>query len=56
MNPWIVGLILMVVIGLIIFVPLAGAISLVAVLPLLACTLMCGAMAFFMRGNKEKGK
>ena len=56
LNPWIVGLIIVVVIGLIIFVPIIGVGSLVVVLPLLGCTLMCGAMAFFMRGEKGKGK
>ena len=54
LNPWVVGLIVVVTAGLIIFVPIAGAISLVAVLPLLGCTLMCGVMALFMRGNKGK--
>lgn len=53
LNPWVVGLIVVVVIGLLIFVPLVGAVSLVAVLPLLGCTLMCGVMALFMRGNKK---
>lgn len=53
MNPWVIGLILAVVIGLIIFVPIVGAVSLVAVLPLLGCTLMCGAMALFMKGHKK---
>lgn len=55
LNPWVVGLILVVVIGLTIFVPLVGALSLVAVLPLIGCTIMCGVMAFFMRkDHKDK--
>lgn len=53
LNPWVVGIIVVAVIGLIIFVPLVGAVSLVAVLPLLGCTLMCGVMALFMRGDKK---
>lgn len=54
LNPWVVGLIILVVIGLLIFVPIIGIASLVAVLPLVGCTVMCGAMAFMMRGDKEK--
>lgn len=53
LNPWIVALIIVVVVGLIIFVPIIGAVSLIVVLPLLGCTLMCGAMAFMMRDNKK---
>lgn len=53
LNPWVVGLIIAVIAGLIFFSPLAGAVSLVAVLPLLGCTLMCGVMALFMRENKK---
>ncbi len=48
-NPWVVGLILVVVIRLIIFIPVVGAASLIVALPLIGCTVMCGAMAFFMR-------
>lgn len=54
-NPWIVALIIVVVLGLIIFVPIIGVAGLIVALPLLGCTLMCGVMAFMMRG-KEKGK
>ena len=53
LNPWIVGLIIVVVIGLIIFVPIIGAASLVVALPLIGCTVMCGAMAFMMRDHKK---
>lgn len=52
LNPWVVGIIVVVVIGLIIFVPIVGVASLIAVLPLLGCVGMCGAMAFFM-GKKK---
>lgn len=54
LNPWIVGLIIVVVIGLLIFVPIIGVASLIAALPLIGCTVMCGGMAFMMRGNKDK--
>lgn len=56
LNPWVVGLIIVVVIGLLIFIPIVGAASLVVVLPLIGCTVMCGVMAFMMRDNKEKRK
>lgn len=52
LNSWVVGLIVSVVIGLLIFVPTAGAASLIVVLPLIGCTVMCGAMAFMMRSKK----
>lgn len=53
LNPWVVGLIIAVTVGLVIFVPIVGVVSLVAVLPLLGCTLICGVMALFMRGHKK---
>lgn len=56
LNPWILGLIVLVVIGLLIFIPIIGVASLVVALPLLGCTVMCGAMAFMMRGGKRKDK
>jgi len=52
LNPWIVGLILVTIIGLIIFVPIIGVASLIAFLPLIGCAVMCGGMAFFM-GKKN---
>lgn len=54
LNPWVVGLIILVVIGLLVFVPLVGVASLIAVLPLVGCTVMCGAMAFMMKGHDKK--
>lgn len=54
LNPWVVGLIIAGVIGLLIFIPKVGAVSLIAALPLIGCTVMCGAMAFMMRGDKGK--
>ncbi len=54
LNPWIVGVIIVVVIGLIIFVPIIGVASLIAVLPLIGCTVMCGGMAFMMKGHSKK--
>ena len=56
LNPWIVGVITVVVIGLIIFVPIIGVASLFVALPLIGCAVMCGAMAFMMRGEKGKDK
>lgn len=56
LNPWVVGLIIVVVLGLIIFVPIVGGAILIVALPLIGCTVMCGAMAFFMRGEKGKDK
>ena len=52
LNPWVVGLMIVGVIGLLIFVPIVGAVSLITVLPLVGCTVMCGVMAFMMRGKK----
>ena len=52
LNPWFVGGITAVVIGLIIFVPIVGVASLIVALPFLGCAVMCGAMAFFM-GKKK---
>jgi len=52
----VVGLIIIVVIGLIIFVPIIGVAGLVVAASLIGCTVMCGAMAFFMKGDKGKDK
>lgn len=56
LNPWVVGIIVVVVIGLIIFVPIIGVVTLIAALPLVGCVVMCGVMAFMMRGEKHKDK
>ena len=53
LNPWVVGLIIVVIIGLIIFIPVVRVASLIAVLPLMGCAVMCGAMAIFMREEKK---
>lgn len=53
LNPWVVGIIIVAVIGLIIFVPIIGMASLLVALPLIGCTVMCGAMAFMMREDKK---
>lgn len=45
-----------VIIALLIFVPVIGAVGLAVALPLIGCMVMCGAMAFFMRGEKKKDK
>lgn len=54
LNPWGVGLIIVGVVSLLIFIPKVGAVSLIAALPLVGCTVMCGVMAFMMRGDKDK--
>ncbi len=54
LNPWIVGLIIVVIIGLIIFVPIIGVTALIAVLPLVGCTVMCGAMGFMMMKKPQE--
>lgn len=56
LNPWVIGLIIVVAIGLLIFVPIIGVATLVVTLPLIGCVVMCGVMAFMMRGGKEKDK
>lgn len=56
LNPWVVGAIIVAVIGLIIFVPIIGLASLIAFLPLIGCAIICGAMAFMMKGHKDKEK
>lgn len=56
LNPWVIGIIILVIIGLIIFVPIIGIASLVVVLPLIGCVAMCGAMAIFIRSRKKEEK
>lgn len=56
LNPWVVGLIVVVVIGLLFFVPIVGVASLVVALPLVGCTVMCVVMTFMMKGHNEKDK
>ena len=53
LNPWMIALIIVVVIGLIIFAPIIGVASLIVALPLIGCTLMCGGMAFWMMRDKK---
>lgn len=52
-NPWVLGVIMIVIIALIIFVPILGVAGLVVAAPLIGCTVMCGAMAFMMKGKKK---
>ena len=56
LNPWVVGIIVVVVIGLVVFVPVIGVASLIVALPFIGCTVMCGGMAFMMSksGNKKQ--
>lgn len=52
LNPWVLGAVIVAIIGLIFFIPIIGIIALIAALPLIGCTVMCGAMVFFM-GKKK---
>lgn len=56
LSPKVSVVIVVVIIGFLIVVPIIGVTSLVVALPLLGCTLMCGAMAFVMKGEKGKDK
>lgn len=56
LNPWVIALILIAIGALIYFVPIIGVASLIAFLPLIGCAVMCGAMAFMMKGHKDKEK
>ena len=53
LNPWVVGIIIALVIVLIIFVPIIGIATLIAVLPLIGCTVVCGGMVFMMKDKKH---
>lgn len=53
LSPKMLIVIGVVIIALFIFVPIIGVASLIAALPLLGCTIMCGAMVFM---SKDKGK
>lgn len=56
LSPKVLIVLGVIIVALLIFVPIIGAVSLVAALPLIGCTVMCGAMAFFMRGEKKDDK
>lgn len=56
LNPKIIILLIAIIIGLIIFLPIVGIATFIAALPLLGCGLMCGGMAFMMRGDKKDNK
>ena len=55
LSPKVLIIIGIIIVALLIFVPLIGVASLIAALPLLGCTIMCGAM-MFMHKDKEKDK
>lgn len=55
-NPWVVGIVLIVIIVLLRFVPAIGVVGLVAAAPLIGCTVMCGAMVFFMKKEDNHKK
>ena len=52
LNPKVIMLIISGVIALLVFAPTIGITSFLVAAPLIGCTIMCGAMAFFM--HKEK--
>ena len=54
LNPWVVGIIVVVIIGLIIFVPIVCIAALITALPIIGCTVMCGGMAFMMMKSTKK--
>lgn len=54
LSPKVVVLIAGSIIALLIFVPIIGVASLVAVAPLLGCTIMCGVMALFIKRDKKE--
>ncbi len=54
LNPWVAGLIIVVILGLIIFVPIIRVASFIAIVPLIGCTVMCGGMAFMMMKTSKK--
>lgn len=54
LNPKVLIFLGVIIVALLIFFPIVGAIGLVAAVPLIGCTVMCGAMAFFMKDNQKK--
>lgn len=56
LNPKVLLILGVIIVSLLIFVPAIGIAGLIAAAPLLGCTVMCGAMAFFMRGEKKGDK
>lgn len=53
-NPKVLIVLGVIVVVFLIFVPIVGTVGFALALPLIGCTVMCGAMAFFMRGEKKK--
>ncbi len=54
LNPWILGLIVIAIIGLIIFIPIVGFATLLVALPFIVCAIMCGSMVFMMGKTPKK--
>ncbi len=52
-SPKVLIILGIIIVALLIFVPLIGVASLIAALPIIGCTIMCGAMAFSMKGEKK---
>lgn len=55
LSPKVLIVMGVIIVALLVFVPIIGIASLIAALPLIGCTVMCGAMAFFM-GRDKHGK
>ncbi len=53
LTPKVLIIVGIIIVALLIFVPIIGVASLIAVAPILGCTIMCGAMALSMRGEKK---
>jgi len=56
LSPKVLIIIGIIIVALLIFVPLIGVASLLAALPLLGCTIMCGAMMFMSKDNGKDSK
>lgn len=52
LNPWVIGIGSIVLVGLIIFIPIVGIPALIVALPFIGCTVMCGVMVFMMKDKK----
>ena len=53
LNPWVIGIIVVVILALLIFVPILGVATLIVALSLIGCIVMCGVMAFSMKDKKN---
>lgn len=54
LSPKVLIILGVIIVALLIFVPVIGAVGLVVALPLIGCTVMCGAMALFVGKENKK--